>query len=830
MNDVEKDINILSNFFIENKDIASEFEEYSNIIEDNIYNKLFNSFNKTFYTRKQDFIYECSNIIESIKFLIKIPELIGKTIVGIIPNNKDESYLNIMHSFYNKKIYNYMFPIVIYNGNENDEVRIINNIDNIVMMDRKDYYHITKKSFDYKLNLKSFVKCAAISENINLSNTVFIHFPSSMDFEYSKYLFQFLDVLILTDDSINKFNFELLQKNLDAYILLYSQNNNNKKLCDKYEIKIYKDIDSLKNYISARDDLVNKNYSFADKYIFEYSNVIFQCSNLVNQKESILGKVNEDIVKLSDKNIENIIKNIKDDILNELDILNKTNQKFYRLVKQIEKYFYDLENQMEKKFIGKKLKLKDGYKYNMQKSYLNFLYSNDNNKAEEISQKLINEDNDFLYINKLYKEQFNNKLLSKDSLDYIKNFYYDDKASICQKLALANFQHELNINAIQLGKLLFHLEEKHYHLLYSFNAKELLLLGDYYYSLNNEPEATKYYEKSLRKNSPLAYNKLINIKSYISNKKNIHKLVNICSDKNITYEYALLLKSEKDKSSMSYIKMAAALGNSDAILDMANYYFYKAKSIYVDSKNSNSGADTSVYEKYNNNSLVMYQYLLSKNDLDRNKLSDIYYKVGFIYYNNGDKLRALTFLSKSNKDAALTLMANIYYKNEDYDEAINMYEQSYKIFKNEKSLVELNKLKGRKKAIEIKKNKNNELNNVYYKEEKQFKKSEWCFITTATYIALGKDYDCDEIRLFHNYRDEHLIKDEDGEKLISEYYEIAPNIVENINKLENYIEIYKYIYYNYINKIYNQLLIKNYSRAKKMYIDMVLSLKEKFYI
>jgi hypothetical protein len=60
-----------------------------------------------------------------------------------------------------------------------------------------------------------------------------------------------------------------------------------------------------------------------------------------------------------------------------------------------------------------------------------------------------------------------------------------------------------------------------------------------------------------------------------------------------------------------------------------------------------------------------------------------------------------------------------------------------------------------------------------------------CFLTTATCRALGKGDDCEELLAFKAFRDEWLILQEDGESLIKQYYQIAPDIVENIERMPN---------------------------------------------
>src|ERR1700735_5071408 len=70
------------------------------------------------------------------------------------------------------------------------------------------------------------------------------------------------------------------------------------------------------------------------------------------------------------------------------------------------------------------------------------------------------------------------------------------------------------------------------------------------------------------------------------------------------------------------------------------------------------------------------------------------------------------------------------------------------------------------------------------------------FITTATLTSLGRPDDCEELTTFREYRDHWLINRKDGKQLITEYYSLAPKIVDAINASPNSRDIYKDIWKN----------------------------------
>ena len=103
-----------------------------------------------------------------------------------------------------------------------------------------------------------------------------------------------------------------------------------------------------------------------------------------------------------------------------------------------------------------------------------------------------------------------------------------------------------------------------------------------------------------------------------------------------------------------------------------------------------------------------------------------------------------------------------------------------------------------------------------------------CFITTAVCDSFEKSDDCYELTAFRNFRDKWLALQSDGKNLIAEYYEVAPKIVEKINSLTDSAEIYKNIWRDYLSDCLKAIEVGDNFKCKKIYIEMVTTLKEKF--
>ena len=112
-------------------------------------------------------------------------------------------------------------------------------------------------------------------------------------------------------------------------------------------------------------------------------------------------------------------------------------------------------------------------------------------------------------------------------------------------------------------------------------------------------------------------------------------------------------------------------------------------------------------------------------------------------------------------------------------------------------------------------------------ESLEKKSSSGCFITTAVCQTFGKPDDCYELTMFRRFRDMWLSKQPDGKSLISEYYAVAPAIVENIDGAADAEHVYQKIWELYLNPCLHYLENEQYEDCKNLYVDMVTRLKKR---
>lgn len=109
-------------------------------------------------------------------------------------------------------------------------------------------------------------------------------------------------------------------------------------------------------------------------------------------------------------------------------------------------------------------------------------------------------------------------------------------------------------------------------------------------------------------------------------------------------------------------------------------------------------------------------------------------------------------------------------------------------------------------------------------------KQKLCYITTAVCRGLQKTEDCRELDLLKNYRDEYLLKQEDGEAVIKEYYDIAPTIIKRIEKEGAPEAEYQYLWEHYLKFCVSLIEAGKTEECREVYEEMVEELRRQYII
>lgn len=107
-------------------------------------------------------------------------------------------------------------------------------------------------------------------------------------------------------------------------------------------------------------------------------------------------------------------------------------------------------------------------------------------------------------------------------------------------------------------------------------------------------------------------------------------------------------------------------------------------------------------------------------------------------------------------------------------------------------------------------------------------KRKLCYVTTAVCRSLGKAEGCYELQLLKDYRDRYLSAQPDGAHLIHEYYDIAPTIVNRIDKTADAQKTYEEIYHTYLQPCIHLIENGRNEACKDLYINMIRRLQNKY--
>lgn len=103
-----------------------------------------------------------------------------------------------------------------------------------------------------------------------------------------------------------------------------------------------------------------------------------------------------------------------------------------------------------------------------------------------------------------------------------------------------------------------------------------------------------------------------------------------------------------------------------------------------------------------------------------------------------------------------------------------------------------------------------------------------CYITTAVCEHQNKPDNCYELTTLRNFRDQYLMKTEDGCRIVDEYYNIAPGLVMIINMQKDANDIYQHIFEEYLTPCITYIEEEKNEECRDLYMQMVRLLQKKY--
>lgn len=796
---------------------------------ENISNKLIEVLDDGHYIDNAKVIRDLDSLIAKYEIFNMIPNLANKHIISVQSNQKS-FYKFIKKTFgeYPNYKISINIPYIILPYCESfstDSVYVLSYCNKIVELTMDEYELICTELERYNIDIAKLIKCFFSYQSKNIRNTCFVYLPLDMDIENTVYRQLRDKITVNLFIGANRFNRKTFNRQLfnSSFYFIGSREDYNSFL-NEYKFQYIKYI----SYI----DFLNR--------IKRFDNIYYNCN--INEEIDLILLEIKHFYTNSLNRISNLLKGIK------TDLLRIPNDK---LKGQLQSYYVSKQKEYDELSIGKtkfcnfyseiinnilNISLSNQYYditlLNLENQFevLNllikkfFIYSNVNDIEGMQNIILQLKKSNFNYINifEIYLRYINKIVLSKEELYLITNV--ENNSFNCKiKIAMSA---SLDLSEAKLIELVSFLDNVE-------SGKELYYLGLSLFNYRDYKKSIQTLFKSLDLGYYAAAIKLLEVSEKLDKSniildrwtnyrvKSINELVSDYLDPQACFKLALENLKKKPSKANVFLKISVSKGYLPAIEFLAYQLYDKCKML------DNRSMKKNVNRIAASNAIDFF-HMLS----EIKKEHDYTLELGLLQYRLENYPISLKLFSKCQNDIATYYMAMMYLnglgisknikrardlfgKIKHYKDSNDWYKELDKtIKKEEKCKDSYNSSKSYDKKIDI---------GNYH--------DSWCFISTATCIALKKSSNCDELNLLRSFRDTYLKQfDSDGSKLIEEYYRIGPIIVNHIDKEISSKQIYINLWKHYISKCCIFIKQKRFNDAKELYIDMVVSLCDTYNI
>ncbi len=792
-------------------------EKYDELFE-HVTKKMAKKLNNSVYEEKTNLMLQLEHLLKRIEFFTHFPKVANTSIVTVYGQAKE-----VKHFFEqvlspedaNLIRMNTNIPTIIY---RDDQIQDIFSLNTLGIMDRladHDYKGANTDLYKKDIDIRRLVQLYQLSTTHNIRYTTFIYLPSFSLKEVEMYslLRQLGEVAVILFDEKDLWKRELqnLLKNRFIKEIHFLAPANRVEEVQQFAEKtadfifIHSLEDGGHDWFKAVD-VPCYNTAFEELL---YETIMDYCKSLdsiLEKQNQLIQNLGKDILTISDEEAEQLLRTLREKLKRDYKsiksnhtLLLKDINEAVELAQQLDRLICSQSNVQSTTIT----KTSPYIAHQLVSLILALIDTDDLNRARGYMSKLEQFEFEYLRALEIYIKLSKTTRLSQADVKYLgKNGFLPEISRIQLRVWP---QLKLDIDA------LYELEEQYGK---SYDPQILYELG-FAFECNNEIETSKnYYWRAANLGQIEAAKRLIH---YVdkNNMRDIEPLANLMiPEANYHVGMYYLNKGRGYTKAVTALKMAAAYEHLGAIKELSRIEFSNYLKVH---KNDPVRAEN-ILESL----IFLHQYLIDKGGDD----NEVCERLGKLFYWNEHYRKAEPLLSKCNTADAQFLCGKIYQYGKGYAQDLPKAKAFFKKAKNlghAKAENEIRKVEGWIQSNQSKEqySASRSYSSTSYSSSSS---SKGCFLTTATCVALGKPDNCEEIMAFKAYRDQNLAKAADGEKLIIEYYRIAPLLVERIDAMPNAKEIYINLYNRYIKVGYRYLQQKNMRMAKKTYIDMVKEL------
>lgn len=785
------------------KVVEDQFEQLLDMITTNLYPAIDGSS----YENKTKLLLNIKETLNEIEFLISLPQLLNKTIVLVTGEKRAVpawfTQMN-MREYADFIRQNSNVPMILFYSEE-QQILAQNQLDNQGELTKQDYSYANRKLYQDNIQIQNLLSAYFIGSKSPYEHIVFLYIPQYAEPTNPMYqlLYRMAEVVFLVEptdqmlryykhDENSRENYLITIKDLQAPIgVKILEEERQYSILDELNIPLY-------------------NAAIADAFRNCFIDYFESVTEDLLLQQSLVNGLSKDLVTVSDEALEENISVIRDKLRKQLRTEEATHKKVLKqyeenvkIAIQLEKLLFEL-NQMEEipQYASKRVQLLTA------KLALSTTVTGNSKDSQHAVNKLMSWNSPYAYLIKTYKE-FQQ---GKKSISILRGSYQPARLdAVIARVLLKSF-HTIGDTVVYEDLV------KYYH--HTPNEQVLYELGLAAESLGKQKDAEKYFAIAMsmgHRDAAISYT------NYVSKQdiRELERLANLLIPE-ANYLVGLhYLESNRFAKGMTFIKIAAAFEYLPAIEKLSESEFEN----FARNKNRDDYDDEYLGTLYSN-AIKLNQYIVQKDPL--NKFAKE--RLGKLYYWDRDYRRAEPLLKELNTAEGNFLCGKMYQYGDvfaqDLQKAKSYFEKAMGLGHRYAS-TEYDKVCG---WIQSNQQRETYSSSRSYSSSSysSSSSSSWCFLTTATCVALGKEDNCEEIMAYKSYRDEHLRFDDDGRDLIVEYYRIAPIIVGKINAEPNAEEIYLDLYKRYIKVGFSNLQSNDLTIAKTTYIEMVKELCEKF--
>lgn len=802
----------------------SEQKNFFSKSRDEFYNVLGNKFRPILedssMPAKEKIFDEILKIADEQEIFGSLPELIGKTFVGIFGFDKNlvrrliESIANVETA--KSLILDTNLPTILIAGDKN--ITAINDVGNHIDLNFSEY---AKTNFLWRDNIEipQILRFFFMRQKLMFQNIAIVYLPEHFNSETAigRKILQRLDagIVYVSSPSDKIKNRKLLEE------VFKLQNNNQNSF---YIVTDSENDERFKKLIITPENGVVP--------ILEQLNVLrcnYLFSDAIKNKLLAIRKFYEEKIRL--------LKADKSQIAGDLALItmNETKETVRELEREIRRELNEVESEFEKlrgvsalltdatnkykivfeNFLGVKenIRYRESTKEIWREIFFKAIDISDFKLAAEYMRNLERAGDSYNYIYKMIINSATGESVSWESVDRLRH-EPDNEFVRRAKIRLADKLHFSEFDYMQIARDINLIE----------TPAENYFRGLWENHAGNKEMAIYYLNCALKQNYEPAGKFLFSLS------QNDKTKLQILSDKMVAeanFELGKMnLADDRYAAANKYFKLAAIKGHIPAIKILADDF---SKKLF-----KNSGANRILSDSDKNQAIrciEIYKEIL-------NKSGDISVKetIGDIYHILNDDRRASDWWQQCETATAYYKRGRLYqYQDGVFSQDLNEAEKLFKKAvsmghrKADEELKKVQQWKNEKNRHAQQAKKINHAPRVYTSSSSSSSSGGGlCVITSAACAALHKSDDCEELNILRAYRDKMKNENPVIATLIEEYYRVAPLLVNKMDLESEAEKIYSELWKKYISETYRLIKAEKNNEATLIYIEMVQKLCEHY--